>query len=261
MLKEGLIKLNDDGTAKLAGHVKYLDEHPGAKLQDIWTDIKRIANNSRERCGQSTQKPIALNERMIRATTNEKEIILDPFCGCSSTLVTAELLGRQWVGIDCDSKAIDKINERLTQPKRFGGLPVGTLPIIHDIETQGLPKRAKIAVKHRQKNWIAHLEKILLENNTWTRADALPVLFEIQEGKCNLCGIQIPPRLFQIDHIKSRKSGGQNNIENLQLLCGSCNIIKGGYKTMKEAGKELKKKHGITPIKPKYYKDRNKNYN
>ena len=257
MLAEGKVMLNKDGTAKQAGQIQWLDEHKGAKLQDIWTDIKRIANNSKERCGQSTQKPISLNERMIKATTHENEIILDPFCGCSSTLITAEWLNRQWVGIDCDSEAIEKITERLMFPKRFSiGLPVGIKPIIHDIEKQGLPKRAKIAVKHRQKNWIAHLEKILLENNTWTRADALPVLFEIQEGKCNLCGIQIPPRLFQIDHILSQKMKGQDNIENLQLLCGSCNLIKGGYKTMKEAGKDLKKKYGITPIKPKYYKDR-----
>lgn len=262
MLKEGLIKLNDDGTAKLAGHIKYLDEHPGAKLQDIWMDIPRIPNNSKERCGQTTQKPLNLNIRMISATSNPNQIILDPFCGCSSTLIAAELLKRRWVGIDCDKEAIEKINDRLTQPKEYGiGLPVGILPIIHDTATKGFPRLAKSTTKHRQKNWLVRLEQILLENNKWTREQALPVLFEYQEGKCNLCGIQIPPRLLQIDHILSQKRGGEDNIENLQLLCGSCNIIKGGYKTMKEAGKELKKKHGITPIKPKYYKDRNKNYN
>ena len=198
MLKEGQIKLNDDGTAKLAGHIKYLDEHPGAKLQDIWMDIPRIANNSKERCGQTTQKPLNLNIRMISATSNPNQIILDPFCGCSSTLIAAELLKRRWVGIDCDKEAIEKINDRLTQPKQYGiGLPVGILPIIHDTATKGFPRLAKSTTKHRQKNWLIRLEQILLENNKWTREQALPVLFEYQEGKCNLCGIQIPPRLLQ----------------------------------------------------------------
>jgi len=212
MLAEGKVMLNKDGTAKQAGQIQWLDEHQGAKLQDIWTDIKRIANNSKERCGQSTQKPIALNERMIRATTNEKEIILDPFCGCSSTLITAELLKRQWVGIDCDEEAIEKINDRLTQPKQYGiGLPVGILPIIHDTATKGFPRLARSTTKHRQKNWLIRLEQILLENNKWRKEEALPVLYEYQEGKCNLCGIQLPPRLFHIDHIHPQDRGGESN--------------------------------------------------
>ena len=72
---------------------------PGVSLQDLWTDIPPINSQARERIGYPTQKPLALLDRIIRASSDLGDMILDPFCGCATTLVAAETLGRRWAGI------------------------------------------------------------------------------------------------------------------------------------------------------------------
>ena len=78
----------------------YLDEMPGVSLQDIWSDIKSLRGHRRERLGYPTQKPEALLERIIRASSNEGDVVLDPFCGCGTAIAAAHKLGRNWIGID-----------------------------------------------------------------------------------------------------------------------------------------------------------------
>ena len=78
----------------------YLDEMPGVSLQDIWDDIKSLRGQPKERLGYPTQKPEALLERIIRASSNEGDIVLDPFCGCGTAIAAAHKLGRTWIGID-----------------------------------------------------------------------------------------------------------------------------------------------------------------
>ena len=75
---------------------QYLDEQPGCPLQNIWVDIKSIQNTPKEKMGYSTQKPLALLERIISASTNEGDVVLDPFCGCATTLEAAHKLKRKW---------------------------------------------------------------------------------------------------------------------------------------------------------------------
>ena len=89
---------------------RYLDEMPGVPLQDLWTDIRPIGSRSRERIGYPTQKPLALLERIITASTNEGDVVLDPFCGCATACVAAENLGRRWIGIDISPKAVELVN-------------------------------------------------------------------------------------------------------------------------------------------------------
>lgn len=91
---------------------RYLDEQPGVPLQDIWTDI-RLHAGSAERLGYPTQKPLALLERIITASSNPGDRILDPFCGCGTTIDAAQRLGREWVGIDITFIAVDLIEKRL----------------------------------------------------------------------------------------------------------------------------------------------------
>ena len=79
---------------------RYLDEMQGVPLQDLWTDIKPLQSQAKERTGYPTQKPLTLYERLILSSSNPGDIVLDPFCGCATTPVAAEHLGRQWVGID-----------------------------------------------------------------------------------------------------------------------------------------------------------------
>ena len=78
----------------------YLDEMPGVSLQDIWDDIKSLRGKPKERLGYPTQKPEALLERIIRASSNEGDVVLDPFCGCGTAIAAAHKLGRKWIGID-----------------------------------------------------------------------------------------------------------------------------------------------------------------
>lgn len=92
---------------------RYRDELNGLAVGDIWTDIDRINQVAAERLGYPTQKPLALLERIIAASSNKSSTILDPFCGCGTTIDAAQRLGRTWVGIDITYIAIDLIVKRL----------------------------------------------------------------------------------------------------------------------------------------------------
>lgn len=91
----------------------YLDELEGIKCPDIWTDIKGLAFHMKERLGYPTQKPQALLERIIQASSSIGDVVLDPFCGCGTAVEAAHKLGRQWIGIDITHLAIALIEKRL----------------------------------------------------------------------------------------------------------------------------------------------------
>ena len=98
---------------------RYLDEMAGVSLQDWWGDIKPIGSRARERLGYPTQKPESLLERIINASSNEGDVVLDPFCGCGTATAAAERLKRRWIGIDITHLAITLIRHRLNDA--FGG--------------------------------------------------------------------------------------------------------------------------------------------
>jgi len=91
----------------------YLDESPGVPITDVWTDLRPIHASAQERLGYPTQKPVALLERIVAASSNPGDVVLDPFCGCGTTVHAAEKLGRQWIGIDVTHLAIGLIEKRL----------------------------------------------------------------------------------------------------------------------------------------------------
>jgi len=91
----------------------YLEDAPGKISGDTWTDIPPIAPRSKERLGFPTQKPEALLERIIRASSNEGDLVLDPFCGCGTAIVAAETLGRRWLGIDITHLSVALMKYRL----------------------------------------------------------------------------------------------------------------------------------------------------
>src|SRR5690606_8982645 len=94
-------------------YVRYLDEMPGVPVQNLWTDIEVLNNRSREKLGYPTQKPTALLERIVSTSSDEGDVVLDPFCGCGTTIAAAEKLGRSWIGIDVTHLAISLIKHRL----------------------------------------------------------------------------------------------------------------------------------------------------
>jgi len=106
-----LLYYTSKGTPRLK---QYADELEGVSLQDLWTDIHPINSQAAERMGYPTQKPEALLERIIQCSSNPGDVVLDPFCGCGTTIAAAQKLGRGWVGIDITYLAISLIKSRLT---------------------------------------------------------------------------------------------------------------------------------------------------
>lgn len=92
----------------------YLDESEGVPVQDVWTDIL-LPSTSPERLGYPTQKPLALLERILASSSKPSDLVLDPFCGCGTTVEAAERLGRRWIGIDIATKAIEVIESRFAR--------------------------------------------------------------------------------------------------------------------------------------------------
>jgi site-specific DNA-methyltransferase (adenine-specific) len=108
---------------------------PGVVLGDVWDDLSPVNSQARERLGYPTQKPVALLERIVRASSSEGDLVLDPFCGCGTTIHAAQKLGRQWIGIDITHLAISLIERRLKDA--FPGIV---------FEVHGTPKDLESAV-------------------------------------------------------------------------------------------------------------------
>ena len=111
LYEKGLIVLSSTG--KSLSQKKYLDEASGKSIVNLWDDINRISPNSSERMGYPTQKPLALLERIINASSNPGDVVLDPFCGCGTAIAAAQKLGRNWIGIDITHLAIGLIKRRM----------------------------------------------------------------------------------------------------------------------------------------------------
>lgn len=113
LIKEGRIIQTRPGA--VPQYKRYLDEMPGVPLQNLWDDLPVLNNRSKESLGYPTQKPIALLERIIAASTDEGDVVLDPFCGCGSAIEAAQALKRHWIGIDITALAIDVVERRLSR--------------------------------------------------------------------------------------------------------------------------------------------------
>ena len=116
LLQENKIYWTRNGVPRLK---VYLDEHPGVPAQDVWDDIQPLRSWHKERLGYPTQKPESLLERIINASSNAGDVVLDPFCGCGTATVAAERLNRRWIGIDVTHLAMSLMRHRLHDT--FGG--------------------------------------------------------------------------------------------------------------------------------------------
>jgi DNA modification methylase len=112
---------------------RFLDELKGMPVQNLWTDLAEINSQAQERLGYPTQKPEALLERIIAASSKEGDVVLDPFCGCGTSIAAAEKMKRQWIGIDVTHLAIGLIKSRLRD--QFGDGIVGTYRVIGEPTT------------------------------------------------------------------------------------------------------------------------------
>ena len=182
----------DHGTERI-----YYPEE-GAICNDWW-EMPYLNSMAKERLGYPTQKPLVLLERIISASSKKGDIVFDPFCGCATTLVAAEDLSRNWVGIDISERAAELVVHRIRERQGM------FRDIVHRTD---LPLRTDLG-------------KVLKP------VDNRKGLYGEQEGFCAGCGEHFESRHLEVDHIISRSKGGTDHYENLQLLCGSCNRIKG----------------------------------
>ncbi len=194
------------GTGKIvSGHDEYGKRVPsttkgesiGVRQDDVWL-IKRVPPVKQI---YPTQKPLALPERIVKASSDPDDVVLDPFCGCATTLVAADDSRRKWVGIDISEKAAELVVRRVE-------------------ERQGLFRDITHRTDIPQRTDIGDLPP-------YNSATNKRKLYREQEGNCAGCGTHFEARHLEIDHIIARGKGGTDHLDNLQLLCGSCNKIKG----------------------------------
>ncbi|MBC6406692.1 MAG: HNH endonuclease [Rhodobacteraceae bacterium] len=192
---------------------QYLDESPGIPLSTVWSDIMQLSSSAgwfpktkgrKEATGYPTQKPLALLDRILKASSNKGDMVFDPFCGCATTLVAAGRLQRQWAGVDLSPLAVKLVNERLHEILgELGARWEGAIAL------DAPPRRSDLG---KLPNYRTHKH----------------FLYGKQEGICNGCEIHFPFRNLEVDHILPRSQGGTDHLDNLQLLCSACNRAKGG---------------------------------
>lgn len=128
--QEGRLAYTSSGMPR---YKRYLDESKGTPVTSIWSDIPPVNSQAAERIGYPTQKPLALLRRIIEATTDPGDVVLDPFCGCGTAIEAAQELRRQWIGVDITVLATDVVERRLL--RRFRSLVRG-----NDYEVHGIPR-------------------------------------------------------------------------------------------------------------------------
>ena len=238
---------------------RYLDSTMGTAIEDVFTDIGKLEATAKEKTGYPTQKPLALYERFVKASSNPGDIVFDPFCGCATTLVAAERLGRQWVGMDIWDGAHDVIFTRL--------------------ESEGLAVRAPNPpppTQDSQGRW-AHIltpKDVHYSTAPPVRSDqgdtAAPAFItpvgrprqrhpapRSQHGAllidlgpfCQGCGrtYAADPRVLEVDHIRPRSDGGSDAYDNLTLLCPPCNRLKRDRITLTGLQAENRRLGHLTP--------------
>ena len=228
--------------ASAFGGAVVLDDR--GKLPQDWVVIPPLRPNARERTGYPTQKPLALYERMIKASSNPGDIVLDPFAGCATTPVAAERLGRQWVAIDIWDAAHQTIINRLQQeglagPEgdtdrllTFGQIHYSTAP---PVRSDGNEAPVPMLKLRRQVAEPA--------GPRMSRAEMAEFLIEEHGIVCQGCDREFDdPRYLELDHNTPRADGGLNHVSNRVLLCGPCNRLKSNIFTLSGLRRENQKR-------------------
>ena len=204
----------------------------GVAITDCWVDIPPVRNVSKESTGWATQKPLKLYERIILASSNEGDVVLDPFCGCTTTLIAAWRLQRRWIGFDLSTQAEQRMEERIKKYPMLGSF--------NDVKMGYNIKSRKENMLRRTDNGgelippLTVPEKPKRTRNTpsYDRDEMRVKLARDHGVACQGCGYEPPTpkgelspnlRYLDIDHRVPRSLGGKDEEENLCLLCPPCN--------------------------------------
>lgn len=151
--EEGRLNFPSSPTGRIS-RKHYLSEQEGRKIGDVWTDIPPLQAVSQERLGYPTQKPRALLERIIAASSNPGDVVLDPFCGCGTAVDAAQKLGRGWIGIDITHLAIGLIEKRMNEGYNADGKREALWETIGSPRDLASAQRLALDDPHQFQHWI-----------------------------------------------------------------------------------------------------------
>ena len=219
--KEGRVRRTRTGNVRI---VYYLHQSSDGTvfrekaIPDVWSDIPSLGQSglASEKTGWPTQKPLALYKRMIEASSNPGDIVLDPFAGCATTCVAAEQMERKWIGVDLDNEAGQVIVERLQREVNASMAWDKFVNVQHapPVRTDdGEPAAPELILESPKKN-----------EPKMSKKEAKVKLIEIYGMRCQGCG-WVPPYAdhLEVDHKKARNKKGKETLRNFGLLCGPCN--------------------------------------
>ena len=221
---------------------QYLHEMPGVPLQDAWADIGPLGSRARERTGYPTQKPVALAERIILASSNPGDVVLDCFAGCAYVPVAAERNGRQWIACDISPRALTVLRRQFAKFNyAVDGEQQTARPLLvveADITTRGpndLPKRTDEDPEEPQEIKELPPRRFKVPASIIPHDEMLEMLLELSGYMAWCCGFanRMPDgaiirttRNFHLDHIDPKSKDGSNDIQNRAPLCQTHNIRK-----------------------------------
>ena len=235
--------------------VEYRKE--GTPVTDWWTDIKPIINWHKEKEDYPTQKPLALYRRIIEASSNPGDVVLDPFCGCATTLLAAEKFTkgqkRQWLGIDIWDGAEEMVIDRLMKEGLLkdpeGNYPLDTIDFLIEEDEKITyinepPDRTddgkEASPDLKVKVVVAKKRKVVSIDKEKVKKD----LLERDGEACQGCGREFgDERYLQIDHKLPQSDGGASDMSNFILLCSPCNLLKGNTYSVSGLRKQNKKRN------------------
>ena len=206
---------------------KYELRKEGAIQNDWWVDVTPLLSpTQKERSGYPTQKPLALYERIIAAGSNPGNIVLDPFCGCATTPIAAERLGRQWVGMDIWDQAFEIVQKRLEDNRQL-------LEDILTIHYATMPPARTDTGQEAAPTLTLKVQVPEPPGLKMSHAEMKQFLIQNEGVVCKGCLRKFDDeRYLDLDHNVPRSDGGINHISNRMLLCGPCNRAKSNMLTL-----------------------------
>ena len=207
------------------GGYKAVMNKKGRLPYDVW-EIPPLRNVSKENVGYPTQKPLALYERIIKVSSNEGDMVLDPHCGCATTPVAAERLGRQWIGMDIWQCAYQMMLDRLNAEKQVWK-PEDVRLITRPPERTDAGEMAA--------PYLPQLQGRVAKPPRFSREQMKAILIRQWSAVCWGCGFEPPnadDRFFDLDHDRPKAGGGSNELDNRAILCRPCNGRKSNTLTL-----------------------------
>ena len=191
----------------------------GAAMRAVW-DMPILSPSASERVGYPTQKPLALYERIISASSNEGDVVFDPFAGCATTCVAAERLGRQWIGADYWEKVTPIVVSRLdaSVPAPLGGSWSGA------INLEIMPPSRTDAGDNAAPEQALPMSTFGFRRRRWSDKVMLQMLTDKFGVRCWACSFDYPDTdYYDLDHMLPKNDGGLNDLSNRAVLCKPCN--------------------------------------